>query len=163
MSEMQGDCSNYAWVLDHEMALADETSTKATAATESGQSGPLIAIDRWYGATLSPDADVHYVTEPEKGAHIPDSYAGLFVFEVPQDGVYRVSANQRVWITLASITGQRIDSIRFEMQAQCKSVFKSVAYPLKSNQKYWLQLTAAQNPEVKILITREPTKFSRRH
>lgn len=113
-------------------------------------------MNRKLALTLYPSNEVTFVVEPEKRGKKAEEFAGLAKVRVEQDGTYRFSTVIPYWVEIVSSDGKRIKSNKFEMQSECKKVFKSAAFPLKANTDYWLQMSASRAKDTAIIITKEP-------
>jgi hypothetical protein len=84
-----------------------------------------------------------------------DTYAGLLPFTVPTDGVYRISASSRTWIDVLE-SGQAVARVRPDHRLhRCGQVHKSVEFPLKKGNSYWLEVSGSDNPVISLVITSE--------
>ena len=80
---------------------------------------------------LRPNAELKFLVAPRR-APAPDSFGGMPAFQVPQDGLYRVSAGASVWIDVVeTVTGQNIQAQSFEEQAK-SDLHKCVVFPLRT-------------------------------
>ncbi|MBA2689512.1 MAG: hypothetical protein H0U63_01755 [Burkholderiales bacterium] len=140
----------------NEVAIADGESVPTTVHIKADGAATPVPLNRKLAISLFPTNDVRFVVEPEKRSKKADEFAGLAKVRVDQNGVYRFSTMIPYWVELASADGQRIKANKFEMQSQCKKVFKSAAFPLKANTDYWLQMSASRDKHTAIIITREP-------
>jgi len=152
MEEMHGSCDNYRWDMSQELALWNEEANEIVASPVS-DTAPSIDLATRYSVTLSPHADVVFAAMPEKDRGGEDRFSGILLFEVPEDGLYRISASSGLWID--AVAGNKIvSSSGFEMQTKCETVFKSVVYRLKSGTGTVLQLNGSRSSSVDIAITR---------
>jgi hypothetical protein len=101
---------------------------------------------------LQPNAELKFLVAPRR-APKPDSFGGMPAFQVPQDGLYRVSAGAPVWIDVVeTATGQIIQAHSFEMQAK-SDLRKYVVYPLRTGVRYTLQISGSKTAAASVLIT----------
>jgi hypothetical protein len=106
-------------------------------------------------AVLRPNAELKFLVAPRR-APKPDSFGGLPAFQVPKDGLFRVSAGAPVWIDIVETdTGRNIPSSGFEMQAN-SDLRKCVAYPLRAGVRYTLQISGSKGASASLLITPAP-------
>jgi hypothetical protein len=155
MSEMRGDCGSYQWDMRNEFAIADSEAVPTTVFGSADPAAVPVPLNRKLAISLFPTSEVRFVVEPEKRGKKTDEFAGLAKVRVDQDGTYRFSTVIPYWVEIVSSDGKRIKSNKFEMQSQCKKVFKSAAFPLKANVDYWLQMSASRAKDTAIIITRE--------
>lgn len=151
MEEMQGDCSNYRWDISQELDLWEKEAASVTAAA-SAENATRIGLGKRYTLTLLPHSSVAFAATPEKDRGGEDRFSGLLSFEIPEDGLYRISASSGVWID-AVVNGTPIKSAGFEMQTKCTTVFKSVAFQLSGGNATILQFNGNRDATVDIAIT----------
>jgi hypothetical protein len=156
MEEMRGDCDNYQWDMRNEFALADGEAIATKVFTDADSTATPVPLNRKLALSLYPTNDVRFIVEPEKRGKKADEFAGLTKVRVDGDGTYRFSTVIPYWVEIVASDGKRIKSNKFEMQSQCKKVFKSAAFPLKANTDYWLQMSASRAKDTAIIITKEP-------
>ena len=156
MNEMRGDCDNYQWDMRNELTIADSNGVPTMVFTGVDAAATPVPLNRKLAISLLPTNEVSFVVEPEKRGKKADEFAGLAKVRVDQDGTYRFSTVIPYWVEIASADGKRIKTNKFEMQSQCKKVFKSAAFPLKANTDYWLQMSASGDKDTAIIITKEP-------
>ncbi len=144
MEEMRGDCDNYQWDMRNEFAIADSEAIATKVFTGADSAATPVPLNRKLALSLHPTNEVRFIVEPEKRGKKADEFAGLAKVRTDQDGVYRFSTVIPYWVEIVSSDGKRIKSNKFEMQSQCKKVFKSAAFPLKANTDYWLQMSASR-------------------
>ena len=156
MNQMAGDCADYQWDMRNELAIADGAMV-ATPVFASAEGAVLpVSLNRKLALSLYPTSAVRFVVEPEKRGKKADEFAGLAKVRVDQAGTYRFSTVIPYWVEIVSSDGKRIKSNKFEMQSQCKKVFKSAAFPLQADTDYWLQMSASRDQNTAIIITKEP-------
>lgn len=156
MSQMAGDCADYKWDMRNELAIADGDTVATPVFASAVSTAQPVPLSRKLAISLYPTSEVRFVVEPEKRGKKPDEFAGLAKVRVDQAGTYRFSTVIPYWVEIVSADGKRIKSNKFEMQSQCKKVFKSAAFPLQANTDYWLQMIASRSKATAIIITKEP-------
>lgn len=156
MNEMAGDCGDYQWHMQRELALADGEAFPALVYLEADDTAAPLELNRKLAVRLFPTNAVRFVVEPEKRGKKAEDFAGIAKVRVPQDGTYRFSTVIPYWVEIVTLDGKRVKSNKFEMQSKCEKVFKSAAFPLKANTDYWLQMSASRAKETAIIITKEP-------
>ncbi len=121
--DMKGGCESYKANMKHEFALWDKKS-----APTDGMSNVL--LDRKTDLALQAAAKVQLAAPPRKLSDSP--FAGIFSLEIKEDGIYRVSAGDKIWLDIVDLdTKKAIERDHFEMKMECK-VMKMVAFPLKA-------------------------------
>ena len=104
---------------------------------------------------LRPNAELKFLVTPRR-APKPDSFGGMAAFEVPRDGLYRVSSGSSVWIIVVETgTGQSVPSRSFEEQPK-SDLHKVVVFPLRAGARYTLQISGSKAAVASILITQAP-------
>lgn len=156
MAEMAGDCGDYQWNMQRELALADAEAIPAPVYIEPDDVAAPIELDRKLTLALFPTNDVRFLVEPERRGKKAEEFAGIAKVRVAQDGTYRFSTVIAYWVEIVTLDGKRVKSNKFEMQSQCKKVFKSAAFPLKANTDYWLQMSASRAKVTAMIVTKEP-------
>jgi hypothetical protein len=156
MDDMRGDCANYEWDMRNEFAIADGEMTSTAVFNSADSVATPVPLNRKLAMSLFPTNDVRFVVEPEKRGKKTEEFAALAKVRVEQDGTYRFSTVIPYWVEIVSADGKRIKSNKFEMQSQCKKIFKSAAFPLKANVDYWLQMSASRAKDTAIIITKAP-------
>ena len=153
---MEGGCEDYRMDMRRELALADSLGIPTLTYTNTNKDASAVSMNAKLDVSLYPGNEVQFVVEPEKRGKKADEYAGLIKVRVSHDWNYRFSTVNPVWVEIATGDGRRVRTNKFEMQAQCKKVFKSAAFPLKANTDYWLQMSASRDKDTSIIITPEP-------
>lgn len=156
MGDMRGDCENYQWDMHNEFAIADGEVVPTNVFSNADSAATPVPLNRKLAISLYPTNDVRFLVEPEKRGKKADDFAGIMKVRVDQDGTYRFSTMIPYWVEIVSSDGKRVKSNKFEMQSQCKKVFKSAAFPLKGNADYWLQISASRSKDTAIIVTKEP-------
>ena len=156
MSQMAGDCGDYQWDMRNELAIADGTAVPVQVFPTADSAALPVSLNRKLALSLFPTNDVRFVVEPEKRGKKAEEFAGLAKVRVEQDGTYRFSTVIPYWVEIVTADGRRVKANKFEMQSQCKKVFKSAAFPLKADTDYWLQMSASRAKDTAIIVTKEP-------
>jgi len=108
---------------------------------------------------LRPNAELKFLVTPKRSPK-PDSFGGIPDFEVPKDGLYRVSAGAPVWIDVVeTATGQNVQSPSFEMQTK-SDIRKCVVFQLRTGVQYTLQISGSKTAAASVLITPAPDRKS---
>jgi hypothetical protein len=153
MTEMRGDCANYKTDLSREFAAWQE---KAVAL--QGSDCPACAVDHRVAIgqrtalKLLKSSAVHFPVAPEQKREREDAHAGMVTVEFKAAGRYRVSASTGVWIDLVK-DAALVPSLAFEMQTQCKPIFKSVVWDVAEPGLYHIQLSGNSGDAVEVLVS----------
>lgn len=154
MSEMKGDCSQFALDLSAELRAWSEPVAKM-------QSGAEVPFSRRMRLSLAPAGKVEFIVKPAKefkggGA----SHGGVASFTANESGTWRVSLGSKVWLDLVDTEAKAaVPADHFEMQTKCDRIFKVVEFTLKKGQRYALQLSSSREPVVDVLLSRvDPPK-----
>jgi hypothetical protein len=154
MEEMKGDCTNYRWDVSRELALFESPADTVTASA-AAPDAPPIAFGKRQTVTLVPHAEAIFDVAPEKDRGGRDKFSGHVRIAIPTPGLYRVVASNGVWID-AIAGGAIVKSAGFEMQTQCPTVFKVVAYEFSQVGDILLQLNGSKTPAVDIVVISAP-------
>jgi len=152
MDQMHGGCDNFAWDLSQEFKVWSGEPLPVSASVSPDATSPA-QLDRKLDVALHPHGNVRFLAPPETNRGGPGKYSGLLEFTLPSAGTYRISASNGLWIDVVH-NDRLIPSKAFEMQTECRSVFKSVAYEFPANAKLKLQLNGSASRNVFIAITR---------
>ena len=155
-SAMDGGCSDYRMNMKREFSLAEGLGIPTLTFTGANNGAGAVSTNTKLDVSLYPSNEMQFLIEPEKRGKKAEEFAGLVKVRVTHDWNYRVSTVIPVWIEIATADGRRIKTNNFEMQAQCKKVFKTAVFPLKANTDYWLQMSASREKDTAIIITPEP-------
>ena len=101
MSEMEGDCANFAMPLSKELALWDRPELRIQGA-EDDRSAAVLPADQKVSLSLYPSKKVSLPLKPEKDFSVKGevTYAGLAAIDVKKDGIYRVSLGSKIWLDM---------------------------------------------------------------
>lgn len=149
MNEMHGDCSNYEMNVNKEMALWDENATAIPA--ESQASLPL---SKRVSLSLTKQGLIHLVHDPAKSFPVNgQAYAGVFRVRASKTGTLKIAAGQKLWFDLVDESSKKIvAATNFEMQTNCKKIFKAVEFSVSNNRTYFLQVTSSNSPSADFLL-----------
>ncbi len=156
MSEMHGDCANYATDVRTELDAMGKPGRPLTAAASRTHIFPVEATAQRLDVTLKPANQVTLALKPKREEPQHNSYAGFLLFQVWREGLYRISLDSPVRVDVLS-GDMPIEASAFEMQTGCKRVFKTVQFRLKAG-SYWLQMVGGKTPELRLVITEEPPR-----
>jgi len=124
------------------------------AARKAGQlAHATLTLGQAADATLPHTPEVAYVVQPLKpGGTV--SYGGIFAFEVPAAGTYRVALDSHSWTDVIE-DGASLASIAHGHGPACTGVAKMVDYTLKPG-RHLLQISAQGEPKLTLMVTRLP-------
>ena len=155
-----GDCRSLSRDLAHELEIMRGTAVPATAVSEEGSVPPRLQLGTYYAVSLVPQAQLHFVARPGRAENSPALRAGVFQFEVPADGRYRVSISSRHWIDVID-TRTAVDSVD-HFGPGCELVHKVVEFDLPAGRLLTLQLSGNDDAMVGLAITASvPAKETR--
>jgi hypothetical protein len=144
-------CDAYSWDMRREFSLLRATPYALSASQQPDPEARYAPLDRKLDLTLLPAAKVTLLEKPGREAKA-DSYAGLVLLRVPRMSSYRISSDQRVWIDVIGPAGV-VKSSKFDMQAGCELLRKSVAFPLEPETEYWVQLSGSPTEHATLIVT----------
>jgi hypothetical protein len=123
------------------------------AAKPSATKEALLTAGKAVDATLLPTPSVKYSVAPGKpGGTV--SFGGLFAFDAPEAGTYRVAINNRSWIDVIE-DGAAVQSAAHGHGPDCSGITKMVDYSLKPG-RHILQIAANGEPALSIMVARLP-------
>lgn len=154
-SEMNGDCKNFSTPLQPEFTLWNNKATNLNATDNIAKNEPVLTANSKTSIKLYPQDQVTLATAPEKiFINHSATYAGLVALKVPTDGIYRISAGEKVWFDLINAnTRKRVESTQFEMQTRCNKIFKTVTFALQADKTYYLQISSSPKVRVDLLLS----------
>lgn len=128
--------------------------TALVAAKSAGTlAGARLLPGRAVTAKLTPTLEVTYPVRPEKpGGSV--SHGGLFEFDVPDAGRYRIALGSAAWIDL--LDGDTpVASVAHGHGPACSGIRKMVDFPLHAGH-YRLQVAGNGTPELTLMVARLP-------
>jgi hypothetical protein len=146
-----GGCDAFTWNMAREFNLLRATPFAVEAVATRDTEAKFTPLDRRLDLTLKPAGEVKLLVPPGREASA-GSYAGLLPLLVPRISTYRISSDQRLWIDVVGPAGV-IKSSKFDMQAGCDKLRKSVAFRLEPETQYWIQLSGSPLSNPVLLIT----------
>lgn len=100
-----------------------------------------------------PQAKLRPVALAKADANPPDTFGGLMAFSPGSGGVFRVSSSERTWIELIDRnSGVPLSPISSDKRLRCFGVRKSLLFEIEPGRDFLLQVTAAANNELDLLI-----------
>lgn len=104
-------------------------------------------------AKLASTPEIVYPIRPEKPSGSV-SHGGLFEFDVPSEGRYRVALGSAAWIDLLD-GNQPVASVAHGHGPACSGIRKMVDFALHAGH-YRLQVAGNGTPELTLMVTRRP-------
>ncbi len=145
-------CAAYDVDVTQELGLLAGPAAPA-AASGAGQPAPVLAVGKSYSVELRPERDVALITGSRPKASEAGAYAALLTLSVPADGIWRVSVSRHAWIDVLDAAGSALQASAHQGRQGCAELRKFVEFPLKAGASYALQLTAASDPAMKLVVT----------
>lgn len=145
-------CKAFKWDLAREVALFTQTPAGLKAGSDS-QSAPRIEPERFYEATLHPQAATKLAVRPTKRMLDDGAYAGLFHLRVATAGLHRVAVDSGFWLDVVA-DGKALEAVDFNGSPQCAGPRKVVVYDLPAGSDLILQFSAANSGLARFSITR---------
>jgi hypothetical protein len=154
-SEMKGDCGNFKLNLEREF-LAWDLKEQNLSSSKTAEAAPTLALGEKTKLELNNEHQVKLKMAPLKKYPAKAlRFAGMAKLLITQNGTYRVSIGSKVWADLLSQKSQNfVSALSFEMQTNCKKIFKTVDFSLEENEHYLLQISSSASPSVDVLITK---------
>lgn len=83
-------------------------------------------------------------------------YAGLLTFRSAGKGGYRISTTPYVWLEMVPVgsPGKAMGVIFSDVRLGCSGMHKNIAFELKANTNYWIQISGIDtSPNIELMIT----------
>ena len=156
MSEMHGDCDQYALDLTAEFEAWAGPRQDTTAQTKP-ENAVVLSFGKKTLISLSPMADITFPAPPPEGKQgFEGSFGGILKVTAQEKGGYRFCLSGKAWLDVVDpTTGAPLKSRMFEMQTQCKRIFKVVVFDLEPNRAYLVQLAFCPEARIQMLAMRE--------
>lgn len=137
-------------VIPTELAGWSVATSLEAAVNTAGIGEAILPLGRGVNATLPPGTDVTLpiVNRPAPAA----TYAGLFAFQVPAAGRYRVALGAGAWIDVVA-NGVALPSAAHGHGPDCSPIRKMVDYDLKPG-RYLLEVSGGAKPNLGLLLAR---------
>lgn len=126
-------------------------SAKPAMAAESDNVAKLLPLGSGVIATLLPTPKVGYAVRPEKPGDA-DSRGGIFAFNAPAAGRYRIALGSGVWIDVLSGT-MPVTSVAHGHGPACSTIRKTVEFDLKPG-RYLLQVAGSRTDALRMMVSR---------
>ena len=156
MSEMHGDCDQYALDLTEEFRIWQRQHQKVTAQPNI-ENTTMLSLEQKSTVSLLPMSQVSFLSPPPEGKRgFEGSSGGMVTVRTVEKGSYRFCMSTKVWLDVVDpTTGTPLKDLMFEMQTKCDRIFKVVVFDLEADHEYLLQFAFCRSPQMQILVTRE--------
>ncbi|MFZ7096136.1 hypothetical protein ACOPJQ_05300 [Luteimonas dalianensis] len=144
-------CDTFTWDVTNELAALQSPSLASVAGNGNNVETPRIGLRIRHDVRLHPQAEVTLAADPGR-AHSGDAAAGLLVFQVPEDGRYRVSLTTGHWVDVID-GGQVVSSLDHHGQRGCPLLRKVVEFDLAGGHDLLLQIVGGAGSETGLLVT----------
>src|SRR6185436_13491568 len=152
------DCTRLSPELQAVVAAMDRSGLRIEALPRPERGSAVEPSSHKLEVALRPLSDVALVGKETKPNENGENLFGGFVrLAIPKDGMYRISAGSTIWIEVID-EGKPIERVRIAPRLHCGRIHKSLGFPLKGEQSYWLQISGSKRPDVALLITKEPER-----
>jgi hypothetical protein len=91
----------------------------------------------------------------ESSKNVDDLFGGFALLTVARDGLYRISTDTTFWMEVIE-ERKPIERVKITPRLHCGRIHKSLGFPLKRGQSYWLEMSGSKRSHVTVLITEEP-------
>jgi len=127
---------------------------KVQAQANRAEINPLSPVLERLDVVLHPADQVSLIAaaKSEKKPEAAPTFAGLLVFSVSRDGMYRVSADTALWIDVLD-GDTTLERTQLNRRLGCGRVHKSLGFSLRAGVTYWLQLSGNKKEEAHVIIT----------
>ncbi|WP_395496027.1 hypothetical protein [Acetobacter sp. KSO5] len=128
--------------------------TSVTAAATAGElDGVKLTAGKAVAAQLRSTADMHYAVRPEQpGGKV--SSGGMFAFDVPAAGTYRVMLGSRAWLDVVQ-DGKTIVSSGHNRGPACSGIGKMVDFPLVAGRAV-IEVSGSGKPDMTLMVIPTP-------
>lgn len=133
--------------------LAGWSRMVPVAAGASAAGARSLTVGTGMRATLLPRLKLSYAVRPEK-PHDAFSYGGLFAFDVPAAGRYRVALGSGAWIDVVR-DGRALASVAHDHGPDCSGVRKMVDFDLQPG-RHVLQIVGNNAAMLPLMVARLP-------
>lgn len=149
---MGGDCDTYG---EQERAVLARFVAADPRPPADGTGLAVLEPGIIHEVTLVPQVGYPFVTDPGRHTLAEGSYAIALAVPVERAGRYRVYISDDSWVDLVGENGKLVSAEDFGGRHHCRWLRKFVAYDLKGNHEYVLQLSGGTHETMKVLIRRE--------
>jgi len=155
-------CGAFSRDLAHELKILRGAAVPANAVAGEIRELPKLKLDTYYAVSLAPQELTRFAARPGRASRTPKWRGGVFQFEVPTPGRYRVSISSRHWIDV--VDAKTIVESVGHFGPGCELVHKVVEFDLPAGRPLTLQLSGHDDAMVSLAITAStatPEKGSR--
>jgi len=150
------ECSSLPAPLQALVAAMDKPGDRVQASAGDGAAHPRIPTLHRIDVNLLPKDTVRL--RAVRDTRVDGSagpFAGVLVFMVPADGVYRISLSARTWIDVMQdeIAVPRVRPVH--RVHRCGQIHKSNEFSLKKGTLYRLELSGSSDQTISLMITPE--------
>lgn len=145
------DCPKGAVSLPDTLKGWAEPAPLTAAATLKELDGAKLIIGKAVVAHLRSTAEMQYVARPEEpGGKV--SSGGMFAFDVPAAGTYRVMLGHRAWLDVAQ-DGKTVLSSDHHRGPACSGIGKMVDFPLAAGRAV-VEVSGSGKPDMTVMVIR---------
>ncbi|GBR27430.1 hypothetical protein AA0473_1433 [Acetobacter orleanensis NRIC 0473] len=124
-----------------------------TAATSKELDGVKLTVGKSVAAHLRSTAEMQYVARPEEpGGKV--SSGGMFAFDAPAAGTYRVMLGSRAWLDVVQ-DGKTVVSSDHHRGPACSGIGKMVDFPLTAGRAV-VEVSGSGKPDMTVMVIRVP-------
>lgn len=154
---MQGDCKNFSIPMQAEFSAWKQDAHTMPSGKTITDNLPKLALNTKTSVLLNPQSTVQFIATPQKSfSATSNPFAGIIAFNVPTNGIYRISAGDRIWFDVVDAQSKQIVATdKFEMQTHCDKIFKVVVFDLKADTNYILQISSSAKSQTNFLLTKQ--------
>ncbi|KXV62940.1 hypothetical protein AD949_09065 [Acetobacter orleanensis] len=130
-----------------------EPASVITAATSKELDGVKLTVGKSVAAHLRSTAEMQYVARPEEpGGKV--SSGGMFAFDAPAAGTYRVMLGSRAWLDVVQ-DGKTVVSSDHHRGPACSGIGKMVDFPLTAGRAV-VEVSGSGKPDMTVMVIRVP-------
>ena len=148
------DCAKLSSALQAVIGAMDVEGLKIEAMPKPESTLTVESGIRKLDVALQPLSEVELVGKEKQREKVENLFGGFIRLAVPEDGVYRISADAPIWINVMD-GNQPIERVKTVPRLRCGRIHKSLGFPLQREKSYWLELSGSTRPDVALLVTEE--------
>lgn len=150
-----GGCGTFSGDVAHEMAVMQSPAVSMTAESSKEGQAPRLSLDQHYAISLTAQNHLRFRVKPGRATRANAARGGVFQFQVPAVGRYRVSITSRHWIDL--LDGDSVLESVNHHGPGCDLLHKIVEFDLAAGRSFTLQLSAQEDAIIGLAITASPS------
>ena len=139
----------------HEIAVMQAPAVPVTLQSGENIHAARLSLDKHYAVNLVAQDQLRFRVRPGRAPRGTAPRGGVFEFEVPAAGRYRVSITSRHWIDI--LDGEAVIPSREHYGPGCKLVHKIVEFELPAERPLTLQLSGQDDAIIGLAITVAPS------